>query len=130
MASSPAYMEPAQLVELMRGDTRASFIILDVRDEDFFETGHISDHCRHTPSESFEEELPDVIAQVKSLDKVVVHCAFSQQRGPRAARKLAQALAAAGLLKPEVFILRGGFNAFFAAYGHDASLVKRYFQKA
>ena len=59
----------------------------------------------------------------EKVDRVVVHCMFSQQRGPRAALRLSKAIEAAGSVRPSVLVLRGGWASWSAAYGAEDDLV-------
>lgn len=60
----------------------------------------------------------------KSL--VVLHCAFSQQRGPRCALRLKQRLLDLGMDDSKVQVLRGGFNNFAQQYSSDPLLVEEW----
>lgn len=55
---------------------------------------------------------------------VVLHCAFSQQRGPRCALRLKQRLLELGMDDSKVQVLRGGFNFFAQQYSSDPQLVE------
>lgn len=48
--------------------------------------GHIKS-SRHVPSETLDYSAPDLARQLQGAEKVVFHCALSQQRGPSAALK-------------------------------------------
>ncbi|KAG0640661.1 hypothetical protein HOY80DRAFT_884536, partial [Tuber brumale] len=48
--------------------------------------GHIKS-SRHVPSESLDYTAAELAQQLKGAEKVVFHCALSQQRGPSAALK-------------------------------------------
>ncbi|KAG0130132.1 hypothetical protein HOY82DRAFT_579381 [Tuber indicum] len=48
--------------------------------------GHIKS-SRHVPSESLDYTAAELARQLKDAEKVVFHCALSQQRGPSAALK-------------------------------------------
>lgn len=53
-------------------------------------TDHIGGHIkssRHVPSETLDYNAPDLARQLQGAEKVVFHCALSQQRGPSAALK-------------------------------------------
>ena len=81
--------------------------------------GHIAS-CVNLTSEQFRDpQLLDIIISqhcATPITKVVVHCMFSQQRGPQAASRLAQRLAERGLQQPAVSVMRGGFRDFAATY--------------
>lgn len=44
------------------------------------------------------------------VERVVLHCMLSQQRGPYAARRLASRLGQAGRALPHVLVMQGGFQ--------------------
>lgn len=69
---------------------------------------------------------PTQVIKTHMADKglVVLHCAFSQQRGPRCALRLKQRLLELGLDDSKVQVLRGGFNSFAQQYSADAELVE------
>jgi rhodanese-related sulfurtransferase len=84
-----------------------------------FVGGHIKG-ALNFPIDDFEDsckvdELINVHLQGK--DKVVVHCMFSQQRGPKGALKLARYLGERNRQDVSVHVLRGGFRRFVALYG-------------
>jgi len=60
--------------------------IVDVRDGDY-KGGHIKGGL-HYGSLTFDDTLPELVKKLGDTETVVVHCLFSQQRGPRCARKL------------------------------------------
>jgi Cdc25 family phosphatase len=61
--------------------------------------------------------------QLAGKDRVVVHCQFSQQRGPRSAQRLAQRLQERGIQQPAVLVMSGGWAQFSRQYGSDPQLV-------
>ncbi|PLN83256.1 Rhodanese-like domain-containing protein [Aspergillus taichungensis] len=104
--------------------------IIDVRDSDHV-GGHISTST-WIPSSSLEVHLPELIRTLKDKEKVVFHCALSQQRGPSAALRYArerervlgaEEAAASG---QEVFVLEGGFVEWQEKYGKDVRLTEAY----
>eukprot|EP00798_Chlamydomonas_sp_ICE-L_P021449 gene21449-28419_t len=117
------YMEVGTLAEILRGPDAMTTRVMDVRDEDFA-GGHIRS-CVNVTSDRFyqEEDIDTVISQycTPPITKVVVHCMFSEQRGPRCAMRLVRRLnelQAAGSLPfmPSVFVLRGGWKGFYRSY--------------
>eukprot|EP00271_Cylindrocystis_brebissonii_P002766 TRINITY_DN13566_c0_g1_i1.p1 TRINITY_DN13566_c0_g1~~TRINITY_DN13566_c0_g1_i1.p1 ORF type:complete len:171 (+),score=15.33 TRINITY_DN13566_c0_g1_i1:255-767(+) len=103
------YMPAENLVKLKENGSKGVAII-DVRSEEREEEGHISGSF-HYPSTCFEESLPSLVKEIQGKEAVVVHCAFSQVRGPTCAKILAQHLAKqASADNPEVFVLYKGFN--------------------
>jgi rhodanese-related sulfurtransferase len=71
-----------------------------------------------------------LIRTLKDKDKVIFHCALSQQRGPSAA--LWYARERQRLLPPgeregqQVYVLDGGFTMWQAKYGEDEKLTEGY----
>jgi hypothetical protein len=55
--------------------------------------------------------------------QVVVHCALSQQRGPKSAAALHSRLQELGLNK-EVVVMEGGFKKFNELYSGDSTVVE------
>ncbi|KAG2449115.1 hypothetical protein HYH02_005863 [Chlamydomonas schloesseri] len=125
------YLEPAQLATALRHPkSRDRVLVLDVRDEDFI-GGHVKGAV-NSPSELWgnEPHVDSLIDQhiAGKADMVVVHCMFSQQRGPRCALELARRLEALEqpLLAPlpQVYVLRGGFTGFVRHYKSESDLVE------
>jgi rhodanese-related sulfurtransferase len=87
MATIPRYMTREALALLLResGAGSSSVAVIDVRDEDRV-GGHILG-SRHVPSTSLDYTMPELVRLLRDKEKVVFHCALSQQRGPRAARR-------------------------------------------
>lgn len=104
--------------------------IIDVRDEDFA-GGHVKGAV-NVPSELFRDDqhVDDTLQRLAAAGKerIVVHCALSQQRGPAAARRIQERLDAAlgsGAKMPQVQVMEKGFRRFGELYGEDSSLVER-----
>lgn len=111
--------------------------------------GHIP-HALHRPSSTFQQHLPTLFHELQGVDKVIFHCALSQQRGPSAALaylkhkehkqnlkniqggdeddELAEALGKnkAGAGEQEVLVLEGGFVKWQEVYGKDERLTVGY----
>jgi Cdc25 family phosphatase len=70
------------------------------------------------------------VRTLKHKEKVVFHCALSQQRGPSAALKYARErermLGSEESHKQEVFVLEGGFVQWQEKYGKDVRLTEAY----
>jgi rhodanese-related sulfurtransferase len=62
--------------------------VVDVRDSDHI-GGHIKS-SRHVPSGTLNYTVSELVRTLKGTEKVVFHCALSQERGPSAARKYIQ----------------------------------------
>ncbi|KAL8669513.1 MAG: hypothetical protein Q9168_005890 [Polycauliona sp. 1 TL-2023] len=68
---------------LLSPTTSATIAVIDVRDSD-----HAGGHIRssiHVPFTSLDHRLPELVRTLRGKEKVVFHCALSQQRGPGAA---------------------------------------------
>ncbi|GFH11383.1 rhodanese domain-containing protein [Haematococcus lacustris] len=106
------------------GAGTASTLVLDVRDDDRA-GGHIKGSV-HLPSSTLDDsQLDKVITQHLAAQQppaVVVHCMLSQQRGLRAAQRLASRLAELKLDTP-VLVLEGGYKKFSAAASSAPHLI-------
>ena len=80
------YMPREQLASLLLdSSTEPTIAVIDVRGDD-----HIGGHIRgstNAPSSSLDYTLPELVRTLAGKDKVVFHCALSQERGPRAAKR-------------------------------------------
>lgn len=74
--------------------------------------------------------MPELIRTLRDKEKVVFHCALSQQRGPSAAlryaRERASALGGNASAEQQVFVLDGGFVAWQEKFGRDERLTEAY----
>lgn len=140
--ASYTYMSPEELVALLDNPLdRSRLAIIDCRDEDRSE-GWIIDSI-HMPSNTYSPEAYRTLAisLCQSQKKLAVfHCALSQVRGPKGASRFCTALQAVAALSnhstsnhttdavekttaatttlslPEVKVLRGGWENFYAKY--------------
>ncbi|KAJ5604846.1 Rhodanese-like domain-containing protein [Penicillium lagena] len=113
---------------LLSTSTPTKLAIIDVRDSD-----HIGGHI-HTstwvPSSSLDTRMPELVRTLKDKEKVVFHCALSQQRGPSAALRYARERER--VYGPEeshtqqVYVLEGGFVQWQEKYGNDERLTEAY----
>ncbi|XP_052174979.1 dual specificity phosphatase Cdc25 [Diospyros lotus] len=113
MARNISYITGSQLLSLKR---RPNLAIVDVRDDERTYDGHIAGSL-HYASGTFIEQLPSLVQAVKGKDTLVFHCALSQVRGPKCARRLAAYLAE---VKEEtgiknIMVLERGFNGWEAS---------------
>ena len=113
MARSVSYMTGSQLLSLKR---HPNIAVVDVRDDERSYDGHIAGSL-HYASDTFSEKIPNLIQAVRGKDTLVFHCALSQVRGPRCARRLANYLAE---LKEDmgiknIIVLERGFNGWEAS---------------
>ena len=85
MTAAPSYMTREQLATLLLSPSADSVAVVDVRDEDYI-GGHVKGG-QNVPSSTLDYRIPELIRTLKGKEKVVFHCALSQQRGPAAARR-------------------------------------------
>lgn len=82
------------------------------------------------PSAYLDVRLPELLRTLKDKEKVVFHCALSQQRGPSAALRYARererTLSPEEYQKQEVYVLEGGFVKWQEKYGKDKQLTEAY----
>ncbi|RSH81745.1 uncharacterized protein EHS24_007936 [Apiotrichum porosum] len=81
------------------------------------------------PSDSFITSLDDLVKRAQDVPQIVFHCALSQVRGPKAARRYAEARRL--ILKDEapeqdILVLREGFTGFQQRYRDDSALVEKF----
>mmetsp|Transcript_36714 Transcript_36714/g.59325 ORF Transcript_36714/g.59325 Transcript_36714/m.59325 type:complete len:145 (-) Transcript_36714:735-1169(-) len=95
-----------------RKSTSKGLAIVDCRDGDY-DGGHIKG-AMNVPSLVFDERLDSLIKKTSSSEKVVFHCMYSQQRGPKCASAFASRLSELNpQSRQEVYVLRGGFQGFY-----------------
>ncbi|GAB1211915.1 hypothetical protein ATERTT37_001039 [Aspergillus terreus] len=94
---------------------------------------HVGGHIYSStwvPSSSLDYRLPELIRTLQDKEKVVFHCALSQQRGPSAALRYARererVLGPEESKKQEVYVLEGGFVQWQEKYGKDERLTEAY----
>lgn len=131
--SSLSQISRESLAELLLSGPPANLAVVDVRDSD-----HIGGHIRGSiwmPSSTLDYRMPELLRTLKDKDRVIFHCALSQERGPRAALRYAREKEAADngkentsgeTQKQEVLYLTGGFNMWQAKYGEDERLTEAY----
>ncbi|KAK4130713.1 Rhodanese-like protein [Trichocladium antarcticum] len=83
LLAQDAAVEPAAEAATDVAGPTPTIAIIDVRDDDYI-GGHIKG-ARNIPSRLFDAMLPALVHQLQDKQKVVFHCALSQQRGPTAA---------------------------------------------
>ena len=134
MPSELSYVTAEELADYLRRE-KPSTVVLDVRDDDFADLGHIRGAVNISAWEllSTGSALDKFIgAHLRRAEtrRVVVHCYLSMQRGPSVASRLKerlQQLDDPALLAPaDVLILRKGFRAFFSEFKNDEDLVARH----
>ncbi|KAI8596421.1 hypothetical protein EDD21DRAFT_312160, partial [Dissophora ornata] len=90
--------------------------------------GHIPGSV-NIPSKELPDQLPTLIEQYKQVPELFFHCALSQVRGPKAARRWSEALEyrdSARPLSQKVNILRGGFDEWQRKHKDNKTLVEAY----
>ncbi|OJD14898.1 hypothetical protein ACJ73_09032 [Blastomyces percursus] len=117
------------LAAMLLTPTRANNLaIVDVRDSD-----HVGGHIFTStwqPSATLGLHMSELINSLRDKEKVVFHCALSQERGPSAAlkyiREREQVLGKEESAKQTVFVLDGGFVRWQEKYGEDQRLTQGY----
>jgi len=130
-----------ELATLVR-DKTPGLAIIDVRDGDYV-GGHIAGAI-NVPTQTHDYKIPELVRTLQNKDKVVFHCALSQQRGPSSALRYLRererllgsdtgkgagdsgSRAAAG--GQTVYVLQGGFVQWQEVYGLDKDLTEDYQQ--
>jgi rhodanese-related sulfurtransferase len=101
-------------------------VVVDCRYPFEFDGGHIRTAI-NAPHDGVVRDLffktPPTSHQESKRTCIIFHCEFSSKRGPRAYRYLRRTDRQANidtypqLFYPEIYLLEGGYRAFFAAYG-------------
>ena len=126
-----AYVTAEELVAYLRTD-REGTVVLDVRDSDFNDLGHIAG-CLNLSAwlllsggGTLDHFIQTHLRRSRTR-RVVVHCFLSMQRGPSVAHRLVERLQQLEdplLLSPDdVYILKRGFRAFYSAFKSEKDLV-------
>ncbi|KAL4927686.1 phosphatase YCH1 [Aspergillus undulatus] len=127
IATIPRISREALSALLLSTSTPSKLAIIDVRDSG----GHILSST-WIPSSSLDVRIPELVRTLADKEKVVFHCALSQQRGPSAALRYARErermLGGEGeeSHKQEVLVLEGGFVQWQEKYGNDVRLTEAY----
>jgi Cdc25 family phosphatase len=114
------YMDPAEVLALIEAK-KQTVVIVDVRDEDRSE-GFIRGSEHIASATMTEVQLGQLHDRVQAGSMLVFHCMFSQVRGPKAARRFSEVVAARAAAsgvaeKVQVRIMRGGFMGWKAQVG-------------
>ncbi|KAJ2001501.1 Cdc25 phosphatase Ibp1 [Coemansia thaxteri] len=123
-----SYISADALAELVRDPEKApgaDYIVIDVRDADFA-GGHIPG-ATNVPAHKLPEVIESLVDKCQAVPLVVFHCALSQVRGPKSARRYSDAVkhrlvsAAEGdpLFDQEIKVLRGGFDSWCLRFSED-----------
>ncbi|EPX75217.1 Cdc25 family phosphatase Ibp1 [Schizosaccharomyces octosporus yFS286] len=137
--SSLNYISADSLKDLIAGN-RDKVSVIDVRDDDF-EGGHIPG-CINIPSQQFLTLVDEYVEQLLQQKDIIVHCTYSQMRGPKAARILYETLRSRALNHcpkkdlsavekeqyfqklPSIYILHGGFLAWKSRFGNVPNMIE------
>jgi rhodanese-related sulfurtransferase len=91
------YIEAAELVTHLQEPGDSKVVVIDVRNEDEFASGHIKGAC-NVPSTKWGDEsfVKDFIQQYTgegaASTNLVFHCAYSAKRGPTVAQIIQDAI--------------------------------------
>ncbi|KAM7255138.1 hypothetical protein ACFE04_020379 [Oxalis oulophora] len=115
--SSISYITGSQLLSLRTPPLNKNNIaIIDVRDDERSYDGHIAGSL-HYASSTFTDNISNLLRHVNDKDTLVFHCALSQVRGPKCARRFANYLEElkdnAGI--KNIMVLERGFNGWEAS---------------
>ncbi|KAL4784364.1 hypothetical protein BJX76DRAFT_367687 [Aspergillus varians] len=128
VATIPRMSREILSAALLSTPTPSNLAIIDVRDSD-----HVGGHILSStwvPSATLDYRIAELVRTLQDKEKVVFHCALSQQRGPSAALRYARErermLGVEESHKQEVFVLEGGFVQWQEKYGNDVRLTEAY----
>ncbi|KAI9015501.1 Rhodanese-like domain-containing protein [Hyaloraphidium curvatum] len=108
------FVEPAELAAWLKKKD-GKLRVVDVRADEYSEKHIVG--AVHIPSDEIQNDPSPAVEQLKSEQTLVFHCGFSRNRGPKAAKKVRDALKAAGINGPEIYVLKGGWDAFEKQFG-------------
>ena len=112
------YLEPKQLAAMLQDKEQAKgVLVVDVRDTDIGDT-MIAGNTINVPAglltqRTLEDALSRLGTSLADYKTVVVHCMYSQVRGPRSARLINSFYPNR---KFDLCVLRGGFCSWFSSY--------------
>jgi len=103
--------------------------VVDVRDDDFRQGGHITGAINIPSSRwgepDIQESLYQNLTRELRAEVVVFHCMKSQVRGPSAAKNFFRWLMFKKDAAPlEVCVLAGGFEGWHREYKHESHLIE------
>jgi rhodanese-related sulfurtransferase len=120
----PEFVDPEDLYsQIVTREAGKDFAVIDVRTrEEISEHGSIVDsfHIESTIFGSLDG-IEKVFEQCRHIPTLYFHCALSQVRGPKCAQKYVTFLnhSEEHRLEQQIFIVRGGFDAWKGKYGLD-----------
>ena len=112
MSSSLPYLTGHELLQIIKANK--SYLIIDTRDSDFNENGHIKG-ALNLPLKS-ASRLDSHYKVLSKFKVLVFHCALSQVRGPKAAKIYLQYLIDNNLETQQVFVLQDGYDGFYSRF--------------
>jgi rhodanese-related sulfurtransferase len=125
------YIEPQALADAITeypDSEIRDFVIVDVRDFDFTEGGHIPG-CVNVPSEDFEDVsvMSALYEQYQSKTTFIFHCYQSRIRGPTCANVFSEYIARSmpSDKRPHIRVLRGGFQQWSRLYEGDEAKIEK-----
>ncbi|KAJ2064082.1 Cdc25 phosphatase Ibp1 [Coemansia sp. S146] len=139
MRRTPEFIDADELAKLIRDPKQVSgrdYIVIDSRDTDFV-GGHIPG-AANVPAHDLLWRVQGLIDKYQRTPLVVFHCAQSQVRGPKSARRYLDAVNerlettphGSPLHNQQVKVLRGGFNFWYKRYSlADPDLIEGFDQK-
>ena len=95
------FISPAALIKALASEQKV--LVVDVRDEDFI-GGNIP-NAINIPASDYDSEA--VSGHINDFSTVVVHCMYSQVRGPKVARHLKR-----DYPEKDIKVLEGGFTSY------------------
>ena len=140
-------VSPQTVADLVTGKLAVRYVLIDGRFEYEYKGGHIRSAVNLSNVEAIEEFLQTQCCPWDST-AIIFHCEYSSQRGPWLCRRLRQHDRLMNLENypvltyPQVYLMEGGYNAFFKAFAQccepeayvpmrseDLSRVRREFKK-
>ena len=120
------YITPQTLESLLNKSQQLdnnNLIIVDCRYPYEFNGGHIQGAVNLYTKEAIQKQLIESPSHRNERTVIVFHCEFSSERGPKMCRFLRGQDRAAHsecypqLYYPEIYVLQGGYKAFYEQYG-------------
>jgi len=114
------------VASLVRGEIKNvdKHVIIDCRYDYEYEAGHLKDALNLSKKQAIERFFKDY-RHTEGKHVIIFHCEFSKHRGPNCARFLRQLDRTANkypaLTFPDVYVMDGGYKAFFENYSNLCS---------
>uniref|UniRef100_A0A7S0SSE2 protein-tyrosine-phosphatase n=1 Tax=Chromulina nebulosa TaxID=96789 RepID=A0A7S0SSE2_9STRA len=121
MSEELNYIDPIDISESINKPN--NFIIIDVRSQEKYELGHIPGAI-NIPSILFEDNINlEKIYNDYKEKTIVIHCFKSRNSGPTCARQFIAYVDSKDLIKPEIIIMKGGFEAYNSLFHDDPTKI-------